>query len=91
MARRDVSPLFFHQSIVPRRFRGVSGAFAPVVCEACVASVLQARCVFSSPEGVGTGRRVVLAACVPYAGWQAVLPAIGSIKSRSAMRNTKFP
>ena len=36
--------------------------------------------MFTSPEGVGPGRRVVLAARVPYAGWQAVLPAIGSIK-----------
>ena len=77
---------------MPHRFRGVSGAFAPVVCEAGVASVHQERCVFTSPEGVGTGRRVVLAARVPYSGWQAVLPAIGSIRirRRSAMRNTKF-
>ena len=79
----------YSSSFAPHRFRGVSGAFAPS-CEACVASVLKERCVFTSPKGVGPGRRVVSAARVPYAGWQAVLPAIGSIKSRFAMRNTKF-
>ena len=78
-----------YSSFAPHRFRGVSGAFAPS-CEACVASVLQERCVFTSPEGVGPGRRVVLAARVPYFGWQAKLPAIGSIRSRFAMRKTKF-
>ena len=63
------SPWMFrcYSSFAPHRFRGVSGAFAPS-CEACVASVLQERCVFTSQEGVGTGRRVVLAARVPYAG-----------------------
>ena len=80
-----------YSSLVPHRFRGISGAFAPMVCEACIASVLRGHCVFLSREGVAIalprrfignvgGLRLSAAWCTPHAGWQAGLCCLPSVR-----------